>query len=387
MARLRGTVVAPLLAIVFSALLCAVALIISGANPASAMAAMVRQVGQSTVAVDILNGAAVYYIAALAVAIGFQMNLFNIGVEGQYRIGAIIAAIVGGAFVLPPVLHALVIVIVAALAGAGWAALPAFLKVTRGVNEVISTIMMNAIAFGVAAWLMRRDNFGQLIGNNVTTKPIAESGWVPGLSLGSRGTIFGLVLLAVALGIGYGFLMNRTRFGFELRASGESPTAASAGGVNAKKMVVIAMLLSGAVAGLIAMPEILGRDHAYTLNFAQGYGLTGIAITLLGRNHPVGIAFGALLWAFLDKSALALDNVGVPREIALIMQGSIVISVVIAYEIVRRVELTAEQRRVGRQLGTAEAPAPATVTAGAPPPGPPDAAAPSDDRPDSGGRA
>jgi simple sugar transport system permease protein len=119
-------------------------------------------------------------------------------------------------------------------------------------------------------------------------------------------------------------------------------------------MIVIAMVLSGAVAGLIAMPEILGRDHAYTLNFTQGYGFTGIAIALLGRNHPVGIAFGALLWAFLDKSALALDNIGVPREIATIMQGSIVISVVIAYEIVRRIEVVAEQRRVGRELGTAE---------------------------------
>jgi general nucleoside transport system permease protein len=352
--KLRGSLIAPLLAIAFSALLCGVALLISGANPARAFGSMVGQVGEGTIAVDIVNSAAVYYLAALAVAIGFQMNLFNIGVEGQYRVGAIVAAVVGGAFVLPPVLHTFVILLVAAAAGGLWATLPAVLKVTRGVHEVISTIMMNAIAFGLAAYLMRRDNFGILIGNNVSTEPIASSGWVPGLSLGDRGTIFGLVLLAVAVGLAYGFMLNRTRFGFELRASGESPTAAAAGGVNAKRMIVIAMVLSGAVAGLIAMPEILGRDHAYTLNFTQGYGFTGIAIALLGRNHPIGIAFGALLWAFLDKSALALDNIGVPREIATIMQGSIVISVVIAYEVVRRMELAAEQRRVGRELGTAE---------------------------------
>jgi ABC-type uncharacterized transport system permease subunit len=335
-------------------LLCSAALVLSGANPVEAFSSMVSQVGEATIAADILNSAAVYYLAAVAVAIGFQMNLFNIGVEGQYRVGAIAAAVVGGAFVLPPVLHTLVILLVAMAAGGLWATLPAVLKVTRGVHEVISTIMMNAIAFGLAAYLMRRDNFGILIGNNVSTDPIASSGWVPGLSLGDRGTVFGLVLLSVAVGLAYWFMMNRTRFGFELKASGESPTAAAAGGVNAKRMIVIALVLSGAVAGLIAMPEILGRDHAYTLNFTQGYGFTGIAIALLGRNHPVGIAFGALLWAFLDKSALALDNIGVPREIATIMQGTIVISVVIAYEVVRRVELAAEQRRVGRELGTAQ---------------------------------
>jgi len=352
--RLRGSLIAPLLAIAFSASLCGVALLISGANPFEAFASMVGQVGESTIAVDIINSAAIYYLAALAVAIGFQMNLFNIGVEGQYRVGAIIAAIVGGALVLPPVAHTAVILLVAMAAGGLWATLPAVLKVTRGVHEVISTIMMNAIAFGLAAYLMRRDNFGILIGNNVSTKPIAPSGWVPGIPLGDRGTIFGLVVLSLAAGMAYAFMLNRTRFGFELRASGESPTAAAAGGVNAKRMIVTAMVLSGAVAGLIAMPEILGRDHAYTLNFTQGYGFTGIAIALLGRNNPIGIAFGALLWAFLDKSALALDNIGVPREIATIMQGSIVMSVVIAYEIVRRVELTREQRRVGRELGTAE---------------------------------
>lgn len=353
--RLRGSLVAPLLAITFSVLLCSAALLFSGANPVEAFSSMVSQVGEATIAVDIFNSAAIYYLAAVAVAIGFQMNLFNIGVEGQYRVGGIAAAVVGGALVLPPVLHTLVILLVAMAAGGLWALLPAVLKVTRGVHEVISTIMMNAIAFGLAAFLMRRDNFGILIGNNVSTDPIASSGWVPGLSLGSRGTVFGLVLLAVAVGLAYWFMMNRTRFGFELKASGESPTAAAAGGVNAKRMIVIALVLSGAVAGLIAMPEILGRDHAYTLNFTQGYGFTGIAIALLGRNHPVGIAFGALLWAFLDKSALALDNIGVPREIATIMQGAIVISVVIAYEIVRRVEVAAEQRRVGRELGTATA--------------------------------
>jgi simple sugar transport system permease protein len=351
----RSSLLAPVLAVVVSALLCALILLFSGANPFDALGEMVRHVLQEKqVKVDIVNSTAIYMLAALAAAIGFQMNLLNIGIEGQYRIGALVAAIVGSALVLPPVLHWIVILIVAMLAGALWALLPAILKVTRGVHEVLSTIMMNAIAFGLAAYLIRRDQFGILVGNNVSTEPIPESGQVPGISFGDEGTMFGLVFLAVLAAAVYGVTMYQTRFGFELKASGLSPTAAAAGGVNAKRMIVISLLTSGAVAGLVGMPEILGRDHAYTLNFAAGYGFAGLGIALLGRNHSLGIAFGSLLWAFLEKSKAALDNVGVPREIATIMQGLIVLSVVVAYEVVKRLDQAAEQRRVGRALVRAE---------------------------------
>jgi general nucleoside transport system permease protein len=350
MTRIRTVLLPPLLAVVFAALLCAVALVISGDSPGTALVAMVEQVGQGTTAVDIVNSAAIYYLAGLAVAIGFQMNLFNIGVEGQFRLAACAAAIVGGALPLPPVIHTLLIILVGAVVGALWAGIPALLKAYRGVSEVISTIMLNFVATGLIAYLISTKGFGVLQGNNISTQPIAPSGWFPGVSFGTKGTIFGMLLVSVALGIGYWFLLNRTRFGFELKASGESPTAATAGGVNARRMVIISLLLSGAVAGLVGLPELLGRDHAYTLTSPQGYGFTGIAIALLGRNHPAGIALGSILWAFLDKSALALDNVGVPREIVLIMQGSVVLSVVIAYEIVRRYGLAAEQRRVAAEL-------------------------------------
>lgn len=358
MSRLRGAVVAPVLAIAVAALLCGVALVISGASPWTAVTTILAQVGSGTVVVDTVNSAAVYYLAALAVAIGFQMRLFNIGVEGQFRVAACVAAIVGGTVALPPVLHTVLIMVVALLTGAAWVAIPALLKAYRGVSEVISTIMLNAIATGLIAYLIRAETFGELRGNNITTPPIPESGWFPGIGVGN-GEIFGMVFVAGALGVGYWFLLGRTRFGFELRASGESATAAATGGVNARRTIVVALLLSGAVAGLVGLPELLGRDHAYTLSSPQGYGFTGIAIALLGRNHPVGIALGALLWAFLDKSAVALDVVGIPREIVLIMQGLIVLSVVVAYEIVRRVERRAEQRRVA---AAAPAPQPAEVS-------------------------
>jgi simple sugar transport system permease protein len=120
-------------------------------------------------------------------------------------------------------------------------------------------------------------------------------------------------------------------------------------------MTVITMLLSGAVAGLVAMPELLGRDYSYGITATQMYGFTGIAVALLGRNHPAGIALGALLWAFLDKSAVSLEQIQVPKEIATIMQGTIVLSVVVAYEVVRRRDLAAQQRKVGRALASSGA--------------------------------
>ncbi|PXY32306.1 ABC transporter permease [Prauserella muralis] len=357
----RTAVLPPLLAIAFAAVLSSVALLISGADPLEAFGTMGAQLFKGTTAVDTVNLATVYYLAGLAVAIGFQMNLFNIGVEGQYRFAAVVAAIVGGALALPPVLHTLAILVVAVFSGAFYALLPAILKVTRGVSEVITTIMLNSIVFGIVAFLINPDQFGVLQGNNVSTKEIEPSGWIPGIPLGDAGTLFGAVLLAAAVGAAYWFMLNRTRFGFELRASGESPTAAAAGGVSAKKMTMTAMLLSGAVAGLIAMPELLGRDHVYAMTATQGYGFTGIAVALLGRNHPAGIALGALLWAFLDKSAVSLEQIQVPREIATIIQGTIVLSVVVAYEIVKRADLAAEQRRVGRASRNGR---PATVAEG-----------------------
>jgi len=372
---LRGRLLAPVLAVSFSALLCGAALLVSGDAPWTALKVMVSQVGQGTTAVDILNSAAVYYLSGLAVALGFQMKLFNIGVEGQFRLAACVAAIAGGAWVLPPVLHTVVIILVAVLVGAGWAGIAALLKAYRGVSEVISTIMLNAISTGVIAYLIRPDTFGVLEGNNISTRPIERGGQFPGISLGDKGTVFGMVFVAAALGFGYWFMLGRTRFGFELKASGESPTAAAAGGVNARRMTVLALLLSGAVAGMVGLPELLGRDFAYTLNSPQGYGFTGIAIALLGRNNPVGIAAGSLLWAFLDKAALALDNIGVPREIAVIMQGVTVISVVIAYEIVRRYELSAQRRKVASEASISLGPADAPPSSG--PPGPSSSSGPS----------
>jgi simple sugar transport system permease protein len=349
---------APLLALVFSIAITAGVLLATGNSPLTVLDSMVEFAAKPRVQTLIVNSAVTYYFAAVAVAVGFRMNLFNIGVDGQYRLAAMLAAAVGGAVALPSVLHVGLIILVAVLVGAAWAGIAGLLKVYRGVSEVISTIMLNAIATFLVAYLLQPGVLAQTIpgSNNIQTAPIPPSGQVPGISLipGSPPTIqvYGLIVAAVIVGVGYWFVLGRTRFGFDLRATGASETAAVASGVSVKRMVLASMLISGAIAGLVGMPQLLGASYTYSLDFPAGLGFTGIAIALLGRNHPVGIAFGALLFGFLDNASTSLELVGVSQNIVKITQGVIVLAVVVAYEVVRRVSVAAAQRDVGRQLGT-----------------------------------
>ena len=301
--------------------------------------------------VNIINAASVLYLSALAAAVGFRMNLFNIGVDGQYRIAAFVAAWVAGEAWLPGKLNVVFSVLVAIVVGALWAGIAGLLKVTRGVSEVISTIMLNSIATALVAYLLRQ--VAQKGSNNIHTDDIPVSSQLQGFKLipDAPNYVYTLSVLAIVAGIFFWLLLNRTVFGFDLRATGQSESAAVASGVSVKKMVVASMLISGGIAGLIGMPLLFGDSHNYGLTFQTGLGFAGIAVALLGRNNPVGIAFAALLFAFLNEQSNALQlKAGVSNDIVNIMQGVIVLSVVIAYEVVRRYNNAAEQRRVAAQL-------------------------------------
>ena len=356
--RVSLQVVAPAVALVLAGLLTALVLQLAGDPVFSTFDLLITFARQPRNMALTLNQATGYYFSALAVAIGFRMNLFNIGVDGQYRFAAFAAAAIGGAVVLPKPLHVLLIVTVAMLVGAMWAGVAALLKVTRGLSEVISTIMLNAIATALIAFMLREVAVDVAGSNNIGTKPIAESGAFPGIPLipESPLEVFGFIVVAALAGVAYTVVLGRTRFGFDLRATGHSESAAVASGVNVRRMVIVSMLLSGAVAGLVGMPQLLGgASRSYSLDFPAGLGFTGIAIALLGRNNALGMAFSALLFSFLDASSIILDINDISKEIVLIMQGTIVLSVVVAYELVRRYSIVAEQRRVSRQLAEEQA--------------------------------
>ncbi|MPR00277.1 ABC transporter permease [Modestobacter sp. I12A-02628] len=347
--RVGQGLLAPALAVVAAVLISGLVIAAIGEDPFRALEVMLdfgdTPQQQVTAIVVVLNRAVPLFLAGLAVAVAFRMGLFNIGVEGQYRMATILSAAAGAAVSLPAPLHVLFIVVVAMLVGALWAGIVAVLKVTRGVSEVISSIMLNFIAVGSASFLLTGPLRGSEEGASiVTTKEIGESGWMPSLNgvldvLGLENPprqLYGFLLVAVVVGVVVAVLLKRTRFGFDLRASGLSPSAASASGVDARAMVVKTMLISGAIAGMIGLPDLLGNDHQYGTEFTSGLGFLGIAVALLGRNNPVGIAFGALLFAFLDRASVPLQLAQIPSSVVTIIQGTIVLSVVIANELARR---------------------------------------------------
>ena len=370
--RVALSIGAPVAAVFFAVLLSSIVLLVSGNNPLAAYGDMLENASRLETMVDILNTATPLYISGIAAAIGFRMNLFNIGVEGQYLLAAFFAAAVGGYFNgLPAPLHVALILVVAMSVGAAWAGVAGALKVTRGINEVISTIMLNFIAVGgIIAWLIREwaDDTGA---TNSGTTPIDASGQVPSLNpiveIFTRDITRGreltsVLLIAVVVGVAYHLFINRTRIGFDFRASGYNPLAARAGGVPPKRMVMYAMLLSGAIAGLVGMVEILSERFKYDQSFIQGLGFNGIAVALLGRNNPAGIAVGALLFGFLNTSSGILQITGnATPEIVEIMKGIIVLSAVVAYEVVRRIKERDEARSAAEAT---ERPATGAATVG-----------------------
>lgn len=365
--RLQGVLLAlatPALALVAGFLVTSLVLLVAG-DPVGEVWRTILSVPETRNMVNIVNNGAVLYLSGLAVAIGFRMMLFNIGVDGQYRIAAFASAWVAGEAWLPGYLNTLLAILAAMLVGALWAGIAGVLRATRGVSEVISTIMLNFISTSLVAYFLRRVAVREGNSNTIGTREIPEGSRVPGIPVGGVPglEIYGFVVIAAVVGFLYWFVLNRTRFGFDLRATGQSRTAAVASGINVRRMVIVAMLLSGAVAGLVGLPIIFGDSYSYGTTFQSGLGFAGIAIALLGRNHPVGIALGDLLFAFLDEQSNALQIlVGVSSDIVAITQGVIVFAVVISYEVVRRYQVSLERSAVASSPGQPEDP-------GTPPPG------------------
>jgi ABC-type uncharacterized transport system permease subunit len=221
-------------------------------------------------------------------------------------------------------------------AGAGWAWIPAVLKVRRGVNEVISTIMLNAIAVGVTAFLynsfFRFEKVDAATGRvalDVKTKPIPQSGRLGTILTSGSSSLPWYLVIALLVAVLVWLLVFRSTFGFQLRSSGLNPVASQTAGIDAKRMIVRSMLISGALAGLVGLQALLVDEHSYRPGLAAGLGFTGIAVALLGRNHPGGILVAALLFGLLQASSGILQFQQVPKSIIDIIQGIVVLTVVI----------------------------------------------------------
>ena len=346
--KLLWALAAPVAAILFTMIFVSIILLFKGANPLSTFQLIASYGSQTDNIVAELNQTVAYYLAGVAAAIGFRMLLFNIGIDGQYRLAIFIAAVVGGATHLPAYLEVPLIVITGMVVGALWASIAGYLKVKRNISEVISNIMLNTIASGLIIYLLQPSRLGLKgkVSDNLSTPMIPNSGWMPTFHI-FGGQLYSFGLVAIAVGVLYWIVLNKSVFGFNLRATGMSFRAARASGVNAPRMVFITMAISGAIAGLTGMGELLSNTHTYSLAFPTGYALTGLALALLGRSNPIGIAIAAFFWSFLEQAAPALDLNGVPKEIVMMMQGTIILATVTAYEVVKRITRRQQQRLVG----------------------------------------
>jgi simple sugar transport system permease protein len=358
--RFLLSLLAPLSALLFAVAVSSILLWVSGHNAFDAWHDMFFYAKDTRREIAIVNRAIPLYMSALAVGFAFKMNLFNIGVEGQYQLAVLLAATVGANVHLPAPLHVLLILVVAVGVGAAWSGAAGVLKAYRGVHEVISTIMLNAVASGAIAYLLSaylRDPSETQI---IKTEQIPASGLLPslnswleklGINVPNGVDLQGFLLIAIAAGIVFHVVITRTRFGYDLRASGANPWAAMASGVNPKAMVIKTMLISGGLAGLVGMSQLLGFFGRYHQDFPTGLGFAGIAVALLGRNNAFGMAISALLFGFLNVSAQILDLNDVPKEIIDIMQAIILLSVVVSYEVARRMIAASELRAAAAATG------------------------------------
>jgi len=307
-----------------------------GENPLRALGLLVDgAVGYPEAIGYTLYYATNFIFTGLAVAVAFHAGLFNIGGEGQATIGGLAAALVCLGFdTLPAILILPLAVAAAVLGGAAWAAIPAWLQARRGSHVVITTIMFNFIAAALMTWLLVNVLIkpGQ---QSPETRHFAEQAWMPtarallgalGIDMPRSPLNLSLLLALIAAALVWLFLW-RTSWGYALRATGHSEPAAVYAGIDPGRVVMLAMMVSGGLAGLVAVNEVLGVQHRLLLNFVGGAGFVGIAVALMGRNHPFGICLAALLFGALYQGGaeLAFGMPDLTRDMVVTIHGLVIL--------------------------------------------------------------
>ena len=327
----------PLLNILAAFIVSGIIIAMIGENPFTAMAVMMKGAFVYKGALGYtLYYATNFIFTGLAVAVAFHAMLFNIGGEGQAMIGGLGIGLLVIAFdaVMPAFLLILLAIPVSALFGAAWGFIPGWLQARRGSHIVITTIMFNFIASSIMVWLLAGMLMqqGQMapetrsFADGVSLLKIHELAGMLGIKM-ARSPLNLSFVIALVASVGVWILIWRTRLGYVIRATGHSPKAAVYAGHSPEKIIIITMAISGALAGMMALNEILGVQQKVILNFTAGYGFTGIAVALMGRNHPVGIFFAGLLFGALFQGGAELDFEfqTITREMVLMIQGLIIL--------------------------------------------------------------
>jgi general nucleoside transport system permease protein len=264
-------------------------------------------------------------LVGLAVGLAFRAGLFNIGGQGQIILGAVCAGYVGFAWSLPPVLHLVVALLAGILGGAFWGGLAGWLKARTGAHEVISTIMLNWIAYFLLAYLLSVKGFqappyGQAISN-----PVDAGARLPHL-FGSALRVHAGLVIALAAAVGVWWLLSRSTIGFQLRAVGANQFAARTAGMSVERSYTLVMVFAGALAGLAGCSQILGTNSAITQDIDAGFGFDGITVALLGRAKPGGTVLAGLLFGALRAGGVTMQaRTGIPIDLVTVVQAVVVL--------------------------------------------------------------
>lgn len=317
-----------LLSILLGLLVGAIVLVISGNSPIKAYGAMIEGIfGKPKYIAWTIIKATPYILTGLSIAFAFKTGLFNIGAEGQFIIGALVATLVGYSIQLPAIIHIPLTMILAGLAGGIWGSIAGFLKSKFGINEVIATIMLNWIAFYLSNFMVSNSFIS--VENSEASVNIQESAsigidWLKGL-VGPATSVNWGIIISIILVFVIWFVLTKTTLGFELRAVGHNKDAAEYAGIDVGKSILKSMAIAGLLAGVAGAIQVMGVTHNITVLAAQeGYGFDGIAVALIANSNPIGVIFSGLLFGAFKYGGIKMQSVGAPSEVINIVIGSIV---------------------------------------------------------------
>jgi simple sugar transport system permease protein len=336
MPKWADVVLIPVISILLAAIISALVILAIGENPIEALNLMVNgALGSSYGWGYTLYYATNFMFTGLAVAVAAHAGLFNIGGEGQAMLGGLGVALCCLYLPLPHWTVALIVAAVGAgLFGAAWAAIPAYLQAKRGSHIVITTIMFNFIAFSVLNYMLVEVLKPQGAMDPASAKfPAATH--LPSLHdlLAPLGIAFSksapanvTLFVALAACVFVWALIWRTPLGYEIRALGKSEPATRYAGISSVRIIMVTMLISGALCGLMAINNVMGEAERLVLNATEGAGFIGIAVALMGRNHPVGVLLAAILFGFLYQGGaeLALWS-NIPTELIVVIQALVIL--------------------------------------------------------------